>query len=79
VPRRGRASSEQKQRIAELKNQLQSALKEIERLEAREQEYRDAILLIISHTDPHLNTNHRVLLEIKAFLNEYEIPATFEF
>lgn len=79
VPRRGRVSSEQKQRIAELKNQLQSALKEIERLEAREQEYRDAILLIISHTDPHLNTNHRVLLEIKAFLNEYEIPATFEF
>jgi hypothetical protein len=74
--KRSGRNTEQEQTIANLKTQLESAVHEIERLEHQIEDYRETVLLIISHTDPHPNTNRRVLLEIQSFLEEHGISAT---
>ena len=53
---------------AVLRTTLENHLREISVLERELEEYKDMLLLVLCHTDPHPNTCRRTLLEIKHFV-----------
>jgi hypothetical protein len=47
---------------------MEGALAEVAALEKELEDYKDMLLLVLSHTDPHPGTSRRALLEIKHFV-----------